>query len=168
MARNLAVKTNVHWFDAFPTHRLMISAAALGNEALLARCILFTFKELWLQFQAIDVMWPLRGVQQQVYWLHVAASESFSWIVWSCWPAWGQYESWPWPHPICCRKLETAITACQVWWAAAPLQCAWQWDATCISGECSNWRWIYATPPTKQNLSSYLLVDRVVLSSNQI
>ena len=68
MARNLAVKTNLHWFDAFATHRLMISAAALGSEVLLARgiCILVAFKELQLHLQAIDVMWPLHGVQQQV------------------------------------------------------------------------------------------------------
>ena len=36
MARNLALKTNVHWFDVFPTHRLMTSAAALGGEVFLA------------------------------------------------------------------------------------------------------------------------------------
>ena len=46
MARNLAVKTKMHWFDTFTIQRLMISAAALGGELLLPRGILLTFKEL--------------------------------------------------------------------------------------------------------------------------
>ena len=44
-----------------------IIAAALGSEVLLARGILLTFKELRLHLQAIDIMWPLHGVQQQVH-----------------------------------------------------------------------------------------------------
>ena len=35
-ARRSAAKTNVNWLDAFPTHRLMTFAAALGGEVLLA------------------------------------------------------------------------------------------------------------------------------------
>ena len=61
------MKTNVHWFDGFPTHRLMISAAALGNDVLRTRGILSAFKELRLRLQAIDEMWPLHGVQQHVH-----------------------------------------------------------------------------------------------------
>ena len=67
MARNLAVKINVHWFAAFATQRLMISAAALHSEVLLACGILLIIKELQLHLKAIDVMWPLHCVQQQVH-----------------------------------------------------------------------------------------------------
>ena len=56
MARNLAVKTKMHWFDAFSIQRLMISAAALGGELLLARGSLLAFKEILIHLQAIDVM----------------------------------------------------------------------------------------------------------------
>ena len=57
----------MHLFDAFAIQRLMISAAALGGELLLARGILVAFKELPIHLQAIDVMWPLHGAQQQVH-----------------------------------------------------------------------------------------------------
>ena len=57
----------MHLFDAFAIQRLMIFAAALGCELLLARNILLAFKELLMHIQAIDVMWPLHGVQQQVH-----------------------------------------------------------------------------------------------------
>ena len=46
VAKNLAVKTNVLWFDTFPTHRLMTSAEALGSEVFLSWRILLTFQEL--------------------------------------------------------------------------------------------------------------------------
>ena len=45
----------------------MIYAAALGIEVLLARSILLTFKEVRTHLQAIYIMWPLHGVQQQVH-----------------------------------------------------------------------------------------------------
>ena len=56
MARNSAVNTKMHWFDAFVILRLMISAAALGGELLLACGILLVFKELLIHLLAIDVM----------------------------------------------------------------------------------------------------------------
>ena len=76
MTRNLAVKTNVHWSDALATHRLMISAAALSqvllgyaalSEVFLGYGILLAYKYLQLHLQAINIMWPLHGVLQQVH-----------------------------------------------------------------------------------------------------
>ena len=143
------MKINLHWFDAFDTNRSMISAAGLGSEVLLACGILLAFRELQLHLQVSDVVWPLHCVHQQVHWLHVAAKESLSWIVFSCWPAWRQYESWSWSPPVRCWKLETAIIGCQAWSTTAHQQWAWQWDATCRKwGNCS---WTYATHPLPKN-----------------
>ena len=57
----------MHWFDTFPTHRLVTSPAALGSEVLLAWGHFTGFSKLRLHLLAMDVMWPLHGVQQQVH-----------------------------------------------------------------------------------------------------
>ena len=51
LASNLSAKTNVHWFEALPTHRFMTSAAALGGEVLLA---LAAFDSLFMNFDFLS------------------------------------------------------------------------------------------------------------------
>ena len=47
MARNLVVKTNMHWFDAFTTHRLMISDAELGSEVFVHAAFYLLLKDFY-------------------------------------------------------------------------------------------------------------------------